>query len=87
MDNNIDFPEFKHLLRSLEAGNPSIRFRLAGQPWTQFSKVVLVSEDAVLYQEDITRRIIMNLRDVIEFEIDQPHLEYLPKTLYRILRD
>lgn len=86
MQNNIDYYQFKQLLHALENTNSSIRFRLMGDCWTEFFKVILVSENAVMYQEGITRRIIMNLRNVIEFEIDQPHLEYVPNNPYRIGR-
>jgi hypothetical protein len=86
MENRIDYYQFKQLLQTLENAESSIRFRLVGESWTEFSMVVLVSENAVMYQEGMIRRVIMNLRNVTEFQIDQPHLEYLPDYPYRIDR-
>lgn len=86
MESSIDYYQFKQLLHTLENADSLIRFRLVGESWTEFSKVVLVSENAVMCQEGTTQRVIVNLRNVTEFQIDQPHLEYLPHIPYRIDR-
>ena len=86
MENSIDYYQFKQLLHTLENVETLIRFRLIGEQWTDFSKVILVSESALLFQEGAVQRVIMNLRNVVEFELDQQHLEYLPNNSYRIGR-
>lgn len=86
MESSIDYYQFKQLLHTLENAETSIRFRLIGEQWTGFSNVILVSENALLFQEGASQRVIMNLRNVVEFELDQQHLEYLPNNSYRIGR-
>ena len=86
MENSIDYYQFKQLLHTLENVETLIRFRMIGEQWTDFSKVILVSESALLFQEGAVQRVIMNLRNVVEFELDQQHLDYLPNNSYCIGR-
>ena len=82
MENVIEYYQFKLLLESLENRAVQIRLRLMGESWTNFSKVILVSDNSLMYQVDMVKKVITGLRDVIEFEIDRPHLHWLPKTKY-----
>jgi hypothetical protein len=70
MENVIDLPGFRKLLQVLENDHTSIRLRLLGETWTGFGRVILLSESAVILQDDSERRMIINIRNVIEFELD-----------------
>lgn len=84
MDTPVDFPHFKQLLSRIEGADVSIRIRVTGEQWNSFSKVLLLSENAMILQENGKRRIVMNLKNIVEFEIDQPHLDFEPGHCYRI---
>ncbi len=72
MDHTIDLVAFQDLLQRLENGDVSIRLRLLGEPWTKFSKLILLSESAMIVQDCNERKTIINIRNIIEFEIDKP---------------
>lgn len=72
MDHTIDLLAFQNLLQRLENGDVSIRLRLLGEPWTKFSRIILLSESAMIVQDTEDRKTIINIRNVIEFEIDKP---------------
>jgi hypothetical protein len=83
----IDLLQFKKLLAEIENTEVLIRIRLAGERWMEFSKVIIVSENAcILEEENKPRRPVLNLRAVVEFAIDRPHLDYLVNTPYEVLR-
>lgn len=72
MDHTIDLTAFRDLLQRLENGDVSIRLRLLGEPWTKFSKLVLLSESAMIVQDSNDRKMVINIRNIIEFELDKP---------------
>ena len=84
MDSQIDFPRFKQLLATIESSDISIRIRNTGEQWNDFSQVLLLSENAMILQENGKRRIVMNLKNIVEFEIDKPHLDLEPYHRYSI---
>ena len=84
MDRLIDFSHFKQLLATIESSDISIRIRATGEQWNDFSQVLLLSENAMILQENGKRRIVMNLQNIVEFEIDKPHLDFEPGHPYRI---
>jgi hypothetical protein len=85
MERRIDFSQFKQLLATIENSEVAIRIRVAGEEWSDFSHVLLLSENAMILQQDGRRRIIMNLKNVAEFQIDKPHLVFEPLTEYEII--
>lgn len=72
MDQTIDLPAFQNLLQRLENGDVSIRLRLLGEPWTKFSRLILLSESAMIVQDSDDRKTIINIRNIIQFELDKP---------------
>jgi len=61
-----------------------IRLRLMGEPWLEFSTPILVSENAMIIQGASDRRMIPNLRNIVEFELDRPHRDLSANSLYVI---
>ena len=72
MENQIDLRQFRQLLGTLENLDIGIRLRLTGERWTDHSKVVLLSEHAVLLQANGQHKLISNIGNIVEFEIDKP---------------
>ena len=72
MENRIDYPTYQQLLHALESADITIRLRLLGEPWTKFSKLLLLSESAMILQDGSERKVIVNLRNVIELHLQQP---------------
>ena len=85
MENIIDFPGFRQLLQILEDGEASIRLRLLGEPWTGFARLILLSESAVILQDDNDRRMIINIRNVREFELNKGVAGLRPNMPYEIV--
>jgi hypothetical protein len=82
--------EFKALLLALENSTPrvQIRLRMANEPWMEnFSTVILVSQNATILSSDPAAepKIIFNLKNVAEFEIDRSFLNFEPNIRYSIL--
>ena len=71
MDKNIDFVRFRALLETLENSDITIRLRMLGHPWTSFCTLILLSESAMILQDGTDRKIIMNLKNVVEFELSE----------------
>ena len=87
MENKIALSEFRKLLTDIENRDVLIRIRVSGERWMEYSKVVLVSVNAMILQEgDKPRRPVMNLGAVVEFAIDRPHLEFLENVPYQVER-
>lgn len=57
---------------------------MPGETWTDFSKLILLSENAMILQNGSERRIILNVRNVVEFEVDKGVRQILPRVLYGI---
>lgn len=84
MDRSVDFLKFRHLLATIENSEVMIRIRCSGEPWCGFSYLLLLSENAMILEENSRHRIVMNLGTVVEFEIDQPALDLGPNCQYEI---
>ena len=83
MKDQVDYAYFRKLLNSLENSEVSIRVRLSGEGWIEYSKLLLLSESAMILQNG-TSRVILNIRNTVEFEIDQPLMELSARTPYEI---
>lgn len=46
-----------------------IRLNLVVEGWAEFSRVVAILDNAVMLEESIKRKIILDLKNVLEFEI------------------
>jgi hypothetical protein len=84
MENVIDFLQFRQLLQSLENSNTAIRLRMMGEQWMDFSSVVILSEHAMLLQANGQRKLITNLRNVVEIEIDNAVGDLAANRVYSI---
>lgn len=84
METSVDFFRFRQLLATIESAEVMIRIRCSGEHWCEFSNLLLLSENAMILQENSRKRIIMNLKNVVEFEIDQPCLNLEPHTQYSV---
>ncbi|HEY9489562.1 MAG TPA: hypothetical protein VIQ51_14565 [Chryseosolibacter sp.] len=71
MQDTINFPQFKRLLETLENSEISIRLRISGESWLPYSRLILLSESAMILQDGPERKMITNLRNIVEFEIDK----------------
>jgi hypothetical protein len=85
MERRIDFTKFRQLLQSLENSDIAIRLRMSGEGWMDFAKLILLSESAMIVQDDSGRRVIMNLRNVVEFEINEPFLDLSAHSHYQVV--
>ena len=84
MEKRIDFATFRQLLQSLENSDTAIRLRMSGEEWMDFTKLILLSESAMIVEDPSMKRAVKNLRHVVEFEVDEPVLELSPFSLYEI---
>lgn len=84
LETKIDFLTFRELLESIENSEVSLRLRMPGERWTDFSKLILLSQNAMILQNGSERRIILNVRSVVEFEVDKPVRQILPRLAYEI---
>jgi hypothetical protein len=85
MERRIDFTKFRQILQSLENSDIGIRLRMSGEGWMDFAKLILLSESAMIVQDDSGRKVIMNLRNVVQFEIDEPLLDLSAHTQYEVV--
>ena len=83
MERAVDFSEFIQLLQTLENSDIAIRLRLTAEAWMDFSTIVLLSEHAMLVQRD-GQRTLINLRHIVEFELDKPAGTFSPDCVYVI---
>lgn len=84
MKDQVDFAYFRKLLDSLENSEISIRIRLSGEAWMEYSKLLLLSDSAMILQNG-SSRVILNIRNTVEFEIDNPFLGLSAHTPYEIV--
>lgn len=84
MSSHVDFHFFRELLRSLENQQTSIRVRRLGESWTPFSRLILLSDSAMILQDSNERKIIVNVRSIMEFELDQPVEGFAANSRYEI---
>ena len=85
MERSIDFSKFRKLLATLENSPVKIRLRCAGERYGEFSNVLLLSENAMILQHQPNKRMIVNLRDVAEFELDHPLLDLEANGAYNVV--
>ena len=85
MENIIDLAGFRKVLQVLENSDVAIRLRLLGETWTGFARVILLSESAVILQDGSDRRMIINIRNVMEFEVDNGLLGLIANVPYEIV--
>ena len=85
MERRIDFTTFKQVLQSIENTEVTIRLRMSGEGWMDFAKLILLSESAMIVQHNSRGKVIMNLRNVVEFEIDEPVLDLSAYKQYEVV--
>ena len=63
-----------------------VRFRLVGQMWyDQFVRVVTVVEDRILLNDEVRQKLVtVDLKNIVQFEIDGKFREFEPNTHYDI---
>lgn len=84
MERRVDFMTFRQLLQSLENCDTAIRLRISGEAWTDFSALILLSENAMILQDGSEGRLVINLRNVVQFELAEPHLDLIAYNVYEI---
>lgn len=87
--NQIPILEFKRLLHELRDLRPDIgiRIRLMGEMWqTNYHRILQVTEKGVALHEEETKRlvIVVDLGQVMQFEIDQSFQDYEPHFHYSV---
>ena len=84
MQEKVDPSELKHLLQSLENSDIRIRLRGMGEQWLSFCKLVLLSDSAMILQADDKPRIILGIRSVMEFQLEQNFSGYDASVIYEV---
>ena len=82
MSSGVDFGTFRRVLAALESSDASLRIRLSGEAWREFSKLILLSESAMILQNGDEQKLIINIRSAVEFEVDQVIQGLSPFTPY-----
>jgi hypothetical protein len=82
----VEFIQFEELLLSLETVNVLIRVRLYSDDVLEFAKVVVVSRNAVILKLGRINKVVKKT-DIVEFDLDQPHLDFLPNRPYNLNLD
>ncbi len=85
MEDGIDFYDFRTLLASLENSEIKIRVRLMGQGWTGYSKLILLSESAMILEDDSDQKTVLYVKNVIKFQIDRAAFNIRPDTTYEVI--
>ena len=81
--------ELRRLVVELRDKRPDIcvRFRLLGEMWfPHFTRIVLVTETGVILNNEVTNKLIrvVDLSNVMQFEIDHTFQNYKPHDHYHI---
>jgi hypothetical protein len=84
MNNQVSFAEFIVLLQQLENSGTGIRLRLSGKTWTSFYQLILLSESAMMLRQGNLNQIV-NLRNVLQFEIEEAVADFQPHIPYEII--
>lgn len=84
MEKKVDFPGFRELLHVVESTDTLIRVRISGEGWMPFTRLILLSESAMILQAGHDRKVIVNLRNVAEFELDRPALDFSGSVIYTV---
>lgn len=85
MKQRVDFLTFRQLLQRLEDSDVAIRVRMSGEDWTSFMTLILLSESAMIGQDGSERQMIINLKNIVEFELNQPHLHLTARIVYEVV--
>jgi hypothetical protein len=85
--NQVSHDQLNELIGLLEHESVLIKLRLAGEPWVKdFLKVILVSDNtAILGGGDEKERLFVLKKDVVEFEVNKPCLDFKPNVKYSIV--
>jgi hypothetical protein len=88
-DFQIQILELRRLLHELkdQQANTCIRFRLVGEMWQQnFLKILKVTEFGVVLMDERSHQkiTIVDLRQVVQFEIDARYQSFHPHNHYAI---
>lgn len=84
MHDRIDLFRLKQLLQSLENSEVRIRVRAIGEGWMAYCKLVLLSDSAMILQSDDERRIIVYIKNVVEFQLEEPFSGYPANTTFEV---
>lgn len=84
MQPKVDFQSFRILLESLENTDKKIRLRPLGESWIDFSRVILLSDSAMIIQSDGERKVIINIKNVMEFQVEKEVSSFEPGTVYEV---
>lgn len=84
MENKVDFPTFRELLQVLENSGALVRVRLSGEGWMPFARLILLSESAMILQDGSDHKAIVNLRNVVQFELEKPALDFSGEVVYEV---
>jgi len=84
MEKKVDFTRFRELLHVLENSGTLIRVRLSGEGWMSHSQLILLSESAMILQDERDHKAIVNLRNVVEFELEKTVLDFDAETVYEV---
>ncbi|MDQ2656214.1 MAG: hypothetical protein M3Y60_02250 [Bacteroidota bacterium] len=85
MEEKVDFSDFRTLLESLENSEVRIRVRLMGQGWTGYSNLILLSESAMILEDDSDQRTVLYLKNVIKFQVDREAFNVKPDITYEVI--
>jgi len=88
-DSIVSGAELKRLLFDLWDSRTStcIRFRLLGEMWhTNHCKILMLTKNGVILNDETTKKdiFILNLGDVIQFELDKSFMHYQPHFHYTV---
>ena len=88
LHNKVSVPELRRLLFELKALRPDIciRFRLLGELWQPLHCQVALLTDKGVALNDAERKLIIipDLKDVMQFELEQVFQKYQPHFHYSI---
>lgn len=84
MGNKVDFARFRDLLQEIENSDITIRVRVLGNPWTSFCTLILLSESAMILLDSTDSKIIINLKNIVEFELEEEVRELKANTVYEV---
>lgn len=85
MDNEVSVAQFIALLQQLENSGTGIRVRLSGKAWTSFCQLIVLSESAMILRNSPESQLIVNVRNVMEFELEEAVADFKPCTVYEIV--
>ncbi len=85
MDDKVDFSDFRMLLESLENAEVMIRLRAMGQAWTSYSKLILLSDSALILEDGEDQRMVLYVKNIIKFQVEKAVHSFKPGTTYEVV--